>query len=79
MAIPAGPVQVQVPVSAAAIGSAPMVALRLCHAEIHVPGKILPQNYPSEQRVCNLSLNSLQWSTAEVLHNRLGDHLPDWL
>ncbi|MFH1919657.1 MAG: hypothetical protein ABIP48_07240, partial [Planctomycetota bacterium] len=31
-----------------------------------VPGKKAPERYPSEDRVCNLSLGALQWSTANV-------------
>ncbi len=68
--IPGGPVRLVVPVPAAAIGSAPMVGLRLRHAQIRVPGKIAPQDYPGEQRACNLSLNAFQWCTADVPADR---------
>ena len=64
--IPAGPIGVELAVPAAAVGAAPMVNLELRFAQIHIPGKKAPEQYPSEGRVCNLSLNALQWSTANV-------------
>ncbi|NQU22977.1 MAG: hypothetical protein HQ567_17000 [Candidatus Nealsonbacteria bacterium] len=64
--IPAGAVRTEVAVPAAAIGSAPMIRLQLRHAEMHVPAKKVPDRHPGEQRICNLSLNHLQWSTANV-------------
>ncbi|MFH1267042.1 MAG: hypothetical protein ABIK89_15050, partial [Planctomycetota bacterium] len=64
--IPAGPAGVEFAVPAEVIGAAPMVNLELRYAHVHVPGKEAPEQYPSEGRVCNLSLNSLQWSTANV-------------
>ncbi|MFC1597188.1 hypothetical protein ACFL5Q_04515 [Planctomycetota bacterium] len=68
--IPAGPVVGQLEVPAEAIGPAPMVSLELHHAEMHVPGEKAPEQYGGEGRVCNLSLNSLQWSTANVAADR---------
>ncbi|MFH1922022.1 MAG: hypothetical protein ABIP48_19325, partial [Planctomycetota bacterium] len=64
--IPAGPVAVELAVPAEAVGEAPMVNIELRHAQAHVPGKKAPERYPSEDRVCNLSLGALQWSTANV-------------
>jgi len=74
LTIPGGEVRVEAEVPAAAIGPAPMVTLQLRHAEVHVPGKIAPEQYPGERRVCNLSLNSLQWSTANVPADRREGH-----
>jgi len=68
--IPAGPVQVEAEVPGAAIGSSPMVNLQLRHAQMHVPGKKAPEQYPGEGRVCNLSLNYVQWSTSNVPADR---------
>jgi hypothetical protein len=64
--IPAGQVRVEVVVPAAAIGAAPMVRLELRYAQRHIPGEVAPQVYKSEGRVCNLALESLQWSTSNV-------------
>lgn len=68
--IPAGSVVGQLDVPAEAIGPAPMVYLELHHAEKHVPGEIAPEHYTGEGRVCNLSLNALQWSTANIAADR---------
>ncbi|NQT16898.1 MAG: hypothetical protein HQ582_29340 [Planctomycetes bacterium] len=66
MKIRSGPVMTQFEVPAEAIGPAPMVSLELHHAQMHVPSQKAPEQYGGEGRVCNLSLNSLQWSTANV-------------
>ncbi len=68
--VPAGAVDVEAAVPAAAIGPLPMIRLDLCYARRNVPGAIAPERYPSERRVCNLSLNYVQWSTANVPADR---------
>ncbi|HUT92145.1 MAG TPA: hypothetical protein VMY37_21810 [Thermoguttaceae bacterium] len=68
--VPAGEVRVEAAVPAAAIGPLPMIRLDLRYAQRNVPGKIAPERYSSERRVCNLSLNHLQWSTANVPADR---------
>ena len=62
----AGTVDVEVSIPAAEIGAAPMAKLELVHAKQNIPGEIAPQQYKSEGRVCNLALESVQWSTANV-------------
>jgi len=62
----AGTVDLEVNVSAAEIGAAPMVKLQLLYAKKNVPGEIAPQQYKSEGRVCNLALEKVQWSTANI-------------
>ena len=62
----AGAVEMEVNVPAAMIGAAPMVKLQLLHARQNIPGELAPQQYKSEGRVCNLALESLQWSTANI-------------
>ncbi len=64
--VPAGAVSLDAQVPAAAIDNSPMVSLRLQYTGANVPGDKAPRQYPGEQRVCNLSLNWLQWSTASV-------------
>ncbi len=64
--LPAGAVRVEAKVPGSAIGRSPMVRLDLVYAEQHVPGKFAPERHPGERRVCNLSLNNVQWSTANV-------------
>ena len=59
-------VDMEVNVPAAVIGAAPMVKLHLVHSKQNIPGEIAPQQYKSEGRVCNLALESVQWSTANV-------------
>ncbi|MGQ9462727.1 MAG: beta-galactosidase [Candidatus Fervidibacter sp.] len=51
---------------AEAIGKAKVIEVRLQFAEANVPGKKEPQRFPSEQRVCNLALDWVQLSTADV-------------
>jgi hypothetical protein len=64
--MPAGDVRLEVAVPAAATGVMPVAALDLRFAAVNVPGKKAPAVYPGEQRVCNLMLESLQWSTSNV-------------
>ena len=64
--VPSGEVTLEAKIPAAVIGSDPVVWLALRHAELHVPGKKAPQVYKGEARICNLTLNSVQWSTANV-------------
>jgi len=66
LAIAAGPFVGEFAVPAAAVAAAPMVSLEMRFAQAHVPGQKAPEQYRSENRVCNLSLNALQWSTANV-------------
>lgn len=61
-----GDVRLEIAVPAAAIGAMPVAALDLRFADVNVPGKKAPATYPGEERVCNLMLESLQWSTANV-------------
>ena len=63
---PAGGVEVEAQVPAAAIGVSPMISLELRFALANVPGKKAPERYQGEARVCNLSLNQFQWATANV-------------
>jgi len=65
-AMPAGDVRLEIAVPAAAIGAVPVVAMDLRFAAVNVPGEKAPAQYPGEARVCNLMLESLQWSTANV-------------
>ena len=48
------------------IGAMPVVALDLRFAVLNVPCRIVPAQFPGEDRVCNLMLASVQWSTANV-------------
>ncbi len=64
--VPAGEVRLEIPVPAASVGSSPVVSVGLRHAQTRVPMKEAPAQYPGEARVCNLALEWLQWSTANV-------------
>ena len=63
---PAGPVEVEAAIPATAIGASPMIQLELRYARQNVPGKLAPERHRGEARVCNLAINWLQWSTANV-------------
>ena len=64
--MPAGDVRLEITVPAATIGATPVAALDLRFATMNVPSKKAPAQYPGEERVCNLMMESLQWSTANV-------------
>lgn len=64
--LPAGEVRLEIPVPAAALGPGTAVSLDLRYAQSQVPSKVAPAQYPGEARVCNLALESLQWSTANI-------------
>ena len=64
--MPAGNVRLEIAVPAAAIGAMPVVALDLRFALLNVPCRKVPAQFPGEDRVCNLMLASVQWSTANV-------------
>ena len=66
MAIKAGAVDASARVPAAAIGASPMVRLVLRYSKTHVPMKEAPKRYPTEARTCNVAIDYVQWSTANV-------------
>lgn len=57
-------------IPAAAIGGRRLIELQLVYARRHVPQEIDPQRWPGEARVCNLALDWLQFSTANVPPSR---------
>ena len=66
MAIKPGTVDASARVPADAIGASPMVRLVLRYSRTHVPMKEAPKRYPTEARVCNVAIDYVQWSTANV-------------
>jgi hypothetical protein len=57
-------------IPAAALGGRRLIELQLVYARRHVPQEIDPQRWPNEARVCNLALDWLQFSTANVKASR---------
>jgi len=53
-------------IPAAMIGESRMIELQLIYAQRHVPQEIDSHRWPNETRVCNLALDWLQFSTANV-------------
>jgi hypothetical protein len=66
LAVQPGQQEYEVPVPAAAVGDSGAVTLELVYAEQNVPGQKDPEHYKNEARVCNLALDWLQFSTANI-------------
>ncbi len=56
----------EIAVPASAIGGRSMVEVRLVYAKARIPGELAPERFGGEARVCDLALDWLQWSTANM-------------
>jgi len=56
----------EVPIPAAAVGAHRLIELQLVYERRIVPKEIDPERFPNETRVCNLALDWVQFSTANL-------------
>ncbi|MBN2451208.1 MAG: hypothetical protein JXR77_12510 [Lentisphaeria bacterium] len=66
VSVEAGFHEYELAVPAAAIGPYPLTDIRFLYESAHVPGERDPERFPSEQRVCNLALDWIQFSTDNI-------------
>ncbi|NOY79781.1 MAG: hypothetical protein GXP31_02125 [Kiritimatiellaeota bacterium] len=53
-------------IPAEAIGGRPVAEVKLNYAAMHVPGRKDPKRFGGESRICNLALEWVQFSTADI-------------
>jgi hypothetical protein len=66
LAVQPGQQEYELAIPAAAVGDSGGVSVELVYAEQNVPGQKDPEHYKDEARVCNLALDWLQLSTANI-------------